>query len=116
MTKASTVLLERTAIQVNEMDEETAGTERHGPTYRTYIAVWAALMVLLGVTIGAAKYDFSHLSILVNLFIATVKAGLVLGFFMHLKYEGRFLKGLLFFTLSALAGIIALTFSDVWFR
>ena len=45
-----------------------------------------------------------------------MKAGLVLAFFMHLKYEGRFLKGLLLLTLAALALFIGLTFVDVWYR
>jgi cytochrome c oxidase subunit 4 len=54
--------------------------------------------------------------VVINLFIATLKAGLVLAFFMHLKYEGRFLKGMLLLTLAALTCIIALTFSDVWYR
>jgi cytochrome c oxidase subunit 4 len=54
--------------------------------------------------------------VLINLLIASMKALLVLMFFMHLKYEGRFLKSLVILTLSALTFIIALTFSDVWFR
>jgi cytochrome c oxidase subunit 4 len=88
----------------------------HSVGYLTYVAVWAALLALLAATIAVARLDLSGYSVLINLAIATAKAGLVLAFFMHLKYEGRFLKGLLFFTLAALASIIALTFSDVWYR
>jgi cytochrome c oxidase subunit 4 len=96
--------------------EKQEGMETHIVSYRTYIVVWAALMVLLGITIAAAKYYHSAYSVLINLLIASVKAFLVLIFFMHLKYEGRFLKGLVFLTIAVLTSIIALTFSDVWYR
>jgi cytochrome c oxidase subunit IV len=85
-------------------------------SYRTYAYVWITLLILLGITIAAAKLYISKYSVLVNLLIASVKAILVLLFFMHLKYEGSFLKGLVILTISALTFIIVLTFSDVWFR
>jgi cytochrome c oxidase subunit 4 len=73
-------------------------------------------MVLLAATIIVAKVEVSQYSVLLNLFIATVKAGLVLFFFMHLKYERWSLKGILFMVLVILASVIGLTFSDVWYR
>jgi cytochrome c oxidase subunit 4 len=97
-----------------EMNESMEGV--HIVRYRTYIFVWIALLVLLGLTIAVAKVYYFRYSVLINLGIATIKAVLVLIFFMHLKYEGRFLKGLVFLTLLVLTSIIALTFSDVWFR
>jgi cytochrome c oxidase subunit 4 len=98
------------------MARDTHETEDHIGSYRTYIFIWAALMVLLAATIIVAKVEVSKYSVLLNLFIATVKAGLVLFFFMHLKYERWFLKGLLFMVLLILASVIGLTFSDVWYR
>jgi cytochrome c oxidase subunit 4 len=91
-------------------------TEDHIGSYRTYVLIWAALMVLLAATIIVAKVEVSQYSVLLNLFIATVKAGLVLFFFMHLKYERWFLKGLLFMVILILTTVIGLTFSDVWYR
>jgi cytochrome c oxidase subunit 4 len=91
-------------------------TEDHVGSYRTYVLIWAALMVLLAATIIVAKVEVSQYSVLLNLLIATVKAGLVLFFFMHLKYERWFLKGLLFMVLLILTSVIGLTFSDVWYR
>ncbi len=88
----------------------------HIGSYRTYVFIWAALMLLLAATIVVAKVEVSKYSVLLNLFIATVKAGLVLFFFMHLKYEKWFLKGILFMVLVILASVIGLTFSDVWYR
>ena len=96
--------------------KKTDRTESHIVGYRTYVYVWVALLLLLGMTIAAAKAYFSKYSVLVNLLIASVKAVLVLVFFMHLKYEGRFLNGLVLLTVLVLTSIIALTFSDIWFR
>jgi cytochrome c oxidase subunit 4 len=98
------------------MEGKTAVPEIHIKSYRTYVYVWVALLLLLAATIYVAKVNFTHYSVVINLFISTLKAGLVLAFFMHLKYEERLLKGLLFLALTALACIIALTFSDVWYR
>jgi cytochrome c oxidase subunit 4 len=83
---------------------------------RTYIAVWAALLLLLGLTIAVAKVRIAPFGAAANLLIATVKAALVLAFFMHLRSEGRFLKIMLGVTVGALTCIIMLTFSDVLFR
>ena len=88
----------------------------HTVSHKTYFLVWGALLILLGLTIAAAKVYSSKYGVVINLFIASLKAGLVLMFFMHLKYEGRFLKGLVLLTISALTLIILLTFSDVWYR
>ena len=84
---------------------------------RTYALVWLVLLVLLAATLAVSRLQLlARYSVLASLLIATVKAGLVLAFFMHLKYEGRFLKGMLLLTLSALTLFIGMTFVDVWYR
>ncbi|HEX7504052.1 MAG TPA: cytochrome C oxidase subunit IV family protein [Syntrophales bacterium] len=91
--------------------------ETHIISTRTYAVVWLALLALLAATLAVARLQLlARYSVLGSLLIATAKAGLVLAFFMHLKYEGRFLKGLLLLTLAALALFIGLTFADVWYR
>jgi cytochrome c oxidase subunit IV len=83
----------------------------------TYTAVWLALLILLIATLAVAKLRLlAQFSVLGSLVIASVKAGLVLAFFMHLKYEGKFLKGMLTVALLALTLLIGLTFVDVWLR
>jgi len=91
--------------------------ETHIVATRTYAVVWLALLALLAATLAVARLQLmARYSVLGSLLIATAKAGLVLAFFMHLKYEGRFLKGLLLLTLCALTLFIGLTFVDVWYR
>jgi len=88
----------------------------HIVAYKTYVYVWIALLLLLAATIAVAKADFSKYSVLVNLLIASIKAGLVLFFFMHLKYEGWLLKAMLLMVITTLTAVIALFFADVLFR
>jgi cytochrome c oxidase subunit 4 len=91
--------------------------EGHVVPTRTYTAVWLALLILLIATLAVAKLRLlAQFSVLGSLVIASVKAGLVLAFFMHLKYEGKFLKGMLTVALLALTLLIGLTFVDVWLR
>ena len=45
-----------------------------------------------------------------------LKAGLVIAVFMHMKYEGRLLRWLLFVALVTLAIFIGFTFFDVLYR
>jgi cytochrome c oxidase subunit 4 len=92
-------------------------SEDHTVTTGTYTVVWLALLLLLAATITLAKLQlFAQFSVLGSMVIASLKAGLVLAFFMHLKYEGRFLKAILTVTLFALTVLIGLTFVDVWYR
>ena len=92
-------------------------TESHIVPTGTYTAVWLALLVLLAATIAVARLRLlAQFSVVGSLVIASMKAGLVLAFFMHLKYEGRFLKGILTIVLSALTLLIGMTFVDVWLR
>ena len=53
-------------------------------------AVWGALMVFTVLTVGVAKLHLgSQLSFTIAMIIATVKAGLVMAFFMHLWWDKR---------------------------
>jgi cytochrome c oxidase subunit 4 len=88
----------------------------HIVAYKTYVYVWVALLILLAATIAVAKVEFSKYSVLVNLLIASIKAGLVLFFFMHLKYERWLLKAMLFMVIATLTAVIALFFADVLLR
>jgi len=60
---------------------------------KLYVAIFAALMILTGLTVYVAFIDFGHglLNDLVAMTIAVIKAMLVLVIFMHLKYSARIL-------------------------
>ena len=65
---------------------ETTG---HIVPVRIYLAIFATLMVLTGLTVWVAFYDLGALNTLVALGIAVTKATLVILFFMHVKYSSR---------------------------
>lgn len=53
----------------------------------TYYKIFGTLIGLTIVTVLAAKVDFGAFNAVVAFGIASVKAALVLGYFMHLKYD-----------------------------
>ncbi len=90
--------------------------ETHAGKPGTFITVWIALLILTGVTIEAAHLRMGEWSMLANILIASTKASLVLWFFMHLKYEGKFFRLLFFIPIGTITIIIGLTFFDIWYR
>ena len=54
-----------------------------------YYAVFGALLVLTGLTYLVSYADLGPGSLPVAMLVAVIKASLVVGFFMHLKYEDR---------------------------
>ncbi len=96
---------------------DTGEEKFHLMKYRTYVLVWLGLVVLTGITVSLAGMNLRHLSVFIPLLIAALKSGLVLGYFMHLKFErGLLFKLMIPIVLTILTIFIGLTFSDVAFR
>src|SRR5580692_205313 len=62
----------------------------HIATARFYWGIFGALVVLTLLTVKVSYYDFGSANILIALLIATMKAGLVATFFMHLRHDSLF--------------------------
>ncbi len=90
--------------------------EHHLVPYRLYLAVWAGLMGLTVVTVGAKYADLQHLAIFAAILIATVKALLVLLYFMHLRYERPIYAIMILVFLITYGIYIGLVFTDYPFR
>ena len=56
---------------------------------KSYIKVFVALMVLLGLTVGAAMINMGPLNLFVAMTISVIKATLVLLIFMHVRDSDR---------------------------
>jgi cytochrome c oxidase subunit 4 len=96
---------------------ETGEEKFQGMKYRTYVWVWVGLLILTGMTVSMAGMNLGRLSILIVLAIAAIKSGLVLSYFMHLKYEtGLLFKLMIPIVLAVLTIFIGLTFTDIAFR
>lgn len=57
-----------------------------------YVTIFMALMVLTGVTVGAAFVDLGSFNFPVAMLIAVFKASLVVWYFMHVKYQSHLTK------------------------
>ncbi len=77
-----------------------------------YLAVFVALMLLTAVTTVAAFHDLGPLNNVVALGIATLKATLVVLFFMHVRYGTRLTPLVITAGLFWLAILIALSLTD----
>ena len=84
--------------------------------YGLYLTVWAGLLVLTGLTVTAAGLHLGQASVVAAIGIATVKAALVLLYFMHLKYEPVVFRIMLGLAVGTIGVILLLTFADVAFR
>ncbi len=83
---------------------------------RLLVTIWLLLLLLTGVTVFVSRLDLGAGHVWMALLIASLKSGLVIAFFMHMKYENRLLKISLFVTLVTLAIFIGFTFFDVLYR
>ena len=56
---------------------------------KVYFTVIAILMVLTVVTVAVAQVHFGAWNTVIAMLIASIKAGFVLAYFMHLKYDNK---------------------------
>ena len=83
---------------------------------RTYLAVFAALLLFTVVTVLVSYVDLGLWNAVAALLIASVKASLVALFFMHLKSEDRLVWGFALVPIAFLALIIFGTLVDTMLR
>lgn len=88
----------------------------HVPSYGQLLAVLGGLLLLTAITIAVSHYRLGVLTVWLALLIASLKASLVLMFFMHLKSEGRAFAATLLVTVLLLAITIGFMFWDVAYR
>ena len=84
---------------------------------RVYIVIFLALMAGTALTVFAALHDFPwQFNTVIALTIASIKATLVVLYFMHVRYSSRLVWVIVASALFWLAILFALTFSDYWTR
>jgi cytochrome c oxidase subunit 4 len=77
-----------------------------------YVGIWAILMVLTGVTVFVSFIELHDWNIVLALTIATIKATLVVLFFMHLYYSSKLTKVTVIAALFFLFLLLALSMTD----
>jgi cytochrome c oxidase subunit 4 len=84
---------------------------------RIYLVIFLALLLGTALTVFAAFYDFPwRFNTVIALTIASVKATLVVLYFMHVRYSPRLVWVIVASALFWLAILFALTFSDYFTR
>ncbi|MCA9514365.1 MAG: cytochrome C oxidase subunit IV family protein [Myxococcales bacterium] len=93
---------------------EDGGRALEPPSVVTSLVVLAALLALTLATVALAYVDLGTVGhVVVALAIAGAKAGLVMGFFMHLGHEGRLPRLFAGFGFTWLAFLVLFVVIDV---
>jgi cytochrome c oxidase subunit 4 len=82
----------------------------------TYVVVWLALLVLLAATVAVSYVHLGILNIIATIGIASIKALIIMMYFMHVRYSPRLtwvVVGAGFFWLAIL---FTLAFGDYYTR
>ena len=95
---------------------ETEDFSHHVTSQGTYFAIFAALMVLTALTVWVAYQDFGALNVPIAFAIATIKATVVILFFMHVIHSPKITGVILVGSLVFLAILFVLTLSDYMTR
>jgi len=101
------------------MAEETKSSDAtaheaggHVVPLRVLVAVWGVLVVLTWTTVAITWVDLGALNLWAALAIATVKASLVVMYFMHLRYDRPFNAVILITSLAFLALFVGFALVD----
>ena len=70
------------------MSSHGSETQAHGPTTKLFMWVWIWLVIITGVEVFLAYEHLPAVTMLLLLIsMSVVKAGLIVSYFMHLRYE-----------------------------
>jgi cytochrome c oxidase subunit 4 len=81
-----------------------------------YVKIWIALILLTAVTVGVSFLEMKKFTVFTAMLIASVKALLVLLYFMHIRYEKIIYPVMIGFVFVTYSIFIILTFSDYSLR
>lgn len=84
----------------------------HVSSMAFYIAVFIGLLTLTLLTVGQSYVDLGKLNLFAVILIATMKASLVVTFFMHLKWDNKFNALIFISTLFFIGVFFAYTLND----
>ncbi|MCC7442978.1 MAG: c-type cytochrome [Bdellovibrionales bacterium] len=97
--------------------------EKHGNHHKHHIlapkiiwTVWALLLIGTALTVGATHFHFGAVNYVIGILIATIKAALVVTFFMGLKYDSNENRVIFLTSFVFVAIFFVLTMSDLFFR
>jgi cytochrome c oxidase subunit 4 len=87
----------------------------HVVSYKFNILVWIDLLIFTIITIEVAQFDLQNLTVVMALLVASIKTFLVGTYFMHLKFENRFMQAIVIGVAVLFVLVLILLFSDYLF-
>lgn len=87
--------------------------EHHIIPFKTYLTVLLVLLAFTVITVAASRVDFGAANALIAMLIASVKAALVLLYFMHLKYDEKLFPTVFFTSIFFLILFFAFSQLDI---
>ena len=90
--------------------------DNHISSYSLNLTILLILLILTTTSVLAVKFHFGAFTVAIALIIASVKAAIVLTYFMHLKFESLLLRLMVSGVLLLFAIVVVITFIDYYFR
>ncbi len=90
--------------------------KHHVVPYRVYLIVLVALIALTFSSIEITRIELGVYTVVGALIFACIKTFLVLTYFMHLKYDKKYIKAMVAFVFSIFFVVIIITFLDYLYR
>ena len=97
----------------HEHDADDGAVHSHVSSVQFYVGIFLALVCLTVLTVKVSYYDFGPANIVIAMLIATMKAGLVATFFMHLAHDKLFNTLAFISAFLFLSVFIMLTYDDL---
>ena len=91
-------------------------SEHHIVPLKTYMLIFAALLICTVITVAIAFVDLGFLNTPVAIFIAMIKATLVIWYFMHVKYSPKLVALFAFAGFFWLIIMFSMTMQDYYTR
>ncbi len=88
----------------------------HISSWQFYVGILLGLMTLTALTVAISFVHLGSLNLVVAVTIATIKASLVVTYFMHLRYDNRFHALVFLSSLLFVAIFLVYTFNDTSHR
>ena len=85
----------------------------HVSPLSTYFVTYGSLLVLTILTVGVSRLDLGSMGIYPAMGIAVIKASLVIGWFMHVRYDGGFINVILFVSIFFIIIFFSWTMADL---
>lgn len=98
------------------MNSSHENEHHHKPSFVTPVVIWVILLALTAATILVARVDLGMFHFAAAFIIASIKAYLVMAYFMHLKYDSMMYTWMVIIALGMLAIFVILPYFDVAYR